>query len=58
MGDIHGRLQALIEQLRDTHATLIDGGRKGLSVPDCIKNTLTLDIEALLDTFEQEGAAY
>ena len=58
MAEIHSKLENLIEQIRDTHSTLIDGGRKGMNVGDCIKKTLTLDIEALLDTFQKEGSSY
>ena len=58
MDEIHSKLENLIEQIKDTHSTLIDGGKKGMNVADCIKKTMTLDMEALLDTFQKEGNSY
>lgn len=58
MAEIHARLEDLIEQLRSNHATLIDGNSRGVTIPECIKKTLTLDNEALMDSFQKEAAAY
>jgi hypothetical protein len=43
MADIHGKLEGMIEQLKEACATVSEGRRGSLSVPECIKNTLTLN---------------
>ncbi len=39
--------------------TLIDGGKRGgVAIPDCIRKTLTLDVDGLMNTFISEGSLY
>jgi hypothetical protein len=53
MAEIHIKLEGIIEQLRETHVTLIDGGKRGGgAIPDCIRRSLSLDVESLLSTFQ------
>lgn len=53
MEDIHLKLEGIIDQLRDTHVTLIDGGKRGGgAIPDCIRRTLSLDVDSLLNSFQ------
>lgn len=50
----------MIEQLKETCATIAEGrrGNSNFTVPECLKNTLTLNEQALLDTFEKESVSY
>jgi hypothetical protein len=53
MEEIHMKLENIIVQLQDTHVTLIDGGKRGGgAIPDCIRRTLSLDVESLLNSFQ------
>jgi hypothetical protein len=58
MADIHGKLEELIEQLKENCSTLVEGHRSSVSVTDCIRTTLTLNEQGLLDSFEKESVAY
>lgn len=51
MSDIHIKLENIIEQLKETCNTLSDGKRGNQSLPECIRNTLTLNDAALVDSF-------
>ena len=59
MADIHHRLETIIEQLKDTHTVLSEGKNTNTAtIPDCLRKTITLNEQALLETFHQEGQAY
>jgi hypothetical protein len=58
MSEIHGKLETIIEQLKETCGILAEGRRGNLSVPECLKNTLTLNEQGLLDSFEKESVSY
>jgi hypothetical protein len=58
MSDIHLKLESIIEQLKETCSILAEGRRGSQSVPECIKNTITLNEQGLIDSFEKEGMAY
>lgn len=58
MGEIHSKLEGVIEQLKENCGVIVEGRRATLSVPDSIRNTITLNEQGLLDSFDKETVAY